>query len=232
MSSSSMFFEQDFNPSAYVDTLFQNLLPPQHNYSKASLAKLASSISYLTTHLDYYTNEISAGLQEKLDLLNKNSSLLIGTSEEESSGSTRLQYYTNILHNTILTLQTEISDINGEIAAKQEGPNSQNAEAVQALILLKTVKANIARVLEIYEFLSKQTHHLHIAADEFQAVLNDLHDSIRAQLESSPSGDEALVDQINRLIQFSSFFTNLNKFHPTYKRFAAKLAQDLQQYQL
>lgn len=54
----SMFVDVDFNPAIYVDTLFQSILANQPQYSKQALSKLSSNISYLITHLDYYTNWI------------------------------------------------------------------------------------------------------------------------------------------------------------------------------
>ena len=72
----SMYFDDDFNPSSYIDKLVNsitNLNPassttPVSAYSKQSLTKLSNDISHLITHLDYYTNMLTNdSLQKKLD---------------------------------------------------------------------------------------------------------------------------------------------------------------------
>ena len=104
----SMYFDDDFNPSSYIDKLVNsitNLNPassttPVSAYSKQSLTKLSNDISHLITHLDYYTNMLTNdSLQKKLDALDKSNEII---NNNEESGTTRLQYNVHVFNNAVL----------------------------------------------------------------------------------------------------------------------------------
>lgn len=239
----SMFFDVDFNPAIYVDTLFQSILANQPQYSKQALSKLSSNISYLITHLDYYTNELSTSLQQKLEQLEKNSNLVLLGPDEESSSSTRLQYYVSILNNSILSLQSDLEHVNlseesspEEADAKHPVKESPN-QAIDTLILLKLVKANILQILEIFAFMEYQinqendqlNNQENVSPEQFQLVVNKIYDVTSEKLLSS-NINQLDLEHINRLIDLQGLFVNLESFYSIYKRFANKLATDRATY--
>lgn len=207
----SMFFDPDFNPSMYVDTIFQSILANQTQYSKQALSKLSSNISYLITHLDYYTNELSMSLQQKLEQLEKNSNLVLLGPDDGSSSSTRLQYYVSILNNSILSLQADLESVN-----KEPAPDDDKTP-INTLIQLKLVKANISQVLEIFAFMDAQIKNETASPEQFQQTLNNIYDSTK---------DSNDVEHIDRLISLQGLFVNIDNFHSIYKRFANRLASD------
>lgn len=234
----SMFFDDEFNPSAYIDKLVtsvthQNVTTSTtpSTYSKQSLTKLSHSINQLITHFDYYVNDIANnGLHEKLEMLDK-SSALIHTSGDEQGGTSRLQYHLNILDNSIISLQSELTEINKTI----ESNESINNEAVQTLIQLKLVKNNLLKVIEVLETtnnsLSKVNENkLAYTVEEFQLILDELFTSIKQQLSSGTGDKSILLAHIEKLINFQNVFVSLNNFNPVYKRFTTKLITERDTY--
>lgn len=235
--SMSMFFDDEFNPSTYIDKLVTSVTHQNSTtsttpstYSKQSLTKLSHSINQLITHFDYYVNDIANnGLHEKLEMLDK-SSALIHTSADEQGGTSRLQYHLNILDNSIISLQSELAEINKTI----ESNESINNEAVQTLIQLKLVKNNLLKVIEVLETtnnsLSKVNENkLAYTVEEFQLILDELLSSIKQQLSST--GDKSiLLTHIEKLINLQYVFVNLNNFNPVYKRFTTKLITERDTY--
>lgn len=228
----SMFFDDDFNPSAYIDTLVNsitnqntphNTTTPISAYSKNSLTKLSNDISHLITHLDYYTNELTnENLQSKLDMLDK-SNVVINNSEDH--GTTRLQYHVHVLNNVVLSLQTELTEVN-----KQLDNSNINNEAIQKLIQLKQVKANLNQVLKIFELVSnsisqKQSY----TVDEFQYALDELFNSIKQQLQSN-TNNEKLLQHVDKLLQLNNLFNHISKFNPIFRKFITKLSNERDSY--
>lgn len=228
----SMFFDDDFNPSAYIDTLVNsitnqntphNTTTPISAYSKNSLTKLSNDISHLITHLDYYTNELTnENLQSKLDMLDK-SNVIINNSEDH--GTTRLQYHVHVLNNAVLSLQTELTEVN-----KQLDNSNINNEAVQKLIQLKQVKANLNQVSKIFELVSnsisqKQSY----TVDEFQYALDELFNSIKQQLQSN-TNNEKLLQHVDKLLQLNNLFNHISKFNPIFRKFITKLSNERDSY--
>lgn len=228
----SMFFDDDFNPSAYIDTLVNsitnqntphNTTTPISAYSKNSLTKLSNDISHLITHLDYYTNELTnENLQSKLDMLDK-SNVIINNSEDH--GTTRLQYHVHVLNNAVLSLQTELTEVN-----KQLDNSNINNEAIQKLIQLKQVKANLNQVLKIFELVSnsisqKQSY----TVDEFQYALDELFNSIKQQLQSN-TNNEKLLQHVDKLLQLNNLFNHISKFNPIFRKFITKLSNERDSY--
>lgn len=228
----SMFFDDDFNSSAYIDklvnsitnqSLSHNTATPLSTYSKSSLTKLSNDISHLITHLDYYTNELTnESLQSKLDMLDK-SNVIINNNED--NGTTRLQYHAHVLSNAVLSLQTELAEIN-----KKLDNSNINNETIQKLIQLKQVKANLNQVLKIFELINnsiglKQSY----LVDEFQSALDELFNSIRQQLQSNEN-NEKLLEHIDKLLQLNNLFNNISKFNPIFRKFITKLSNERDSY--
>ncbi|EGW31291.1 uncharacterized protein SPAPADRAFT_61861 [Spathaspora passalidarum NRRL Y-27907] len=245
----TMFFDNDFNPPAYIDKLVQSItvptsaLPTSPNlssttttttttatpisaYSKNSLSKLSNDISQLIIHLDYYTNELSNNnLKHKLDALNKSNTLIYSRDDESTGSTTRLQYHINVLNNSILSLQAELNGINEKLDI-----NHGKNEAINDLIQLKQVKANLTKVLTIFELVNNSLlRHDSYSVEQFQEALNELFDSIKQQLDSNVD-QEKLLAHINKLIDLSSVFSNLAKFNPIFKKFISQLTAERDQF--
>ena len=254
--SMSMFFDDEFNPSTYIDKLVTSVTthqsssistaPPSIVYSKQSLTKLSHTINQLITHFDYYVNDIANNnLHEKLEMLDKSSTLIHTSSGEQEqqqgnggnggggngngngngNSTSRLQYHLNILDNSILSLQSELVEINKSIEVNE----TINNEAVQTLIHLKLVKNNLKLVIEVLETISNAISKINetkltYTVDEFQLVLDELLASIKQQLTATSGGDKSvLLDHIDKLISMQNVFLDLNNFNPVYKRFITKL---------
>ncbi|KAI5967282.1 COG7 [Candida margitis] len=248
--SMSMFFDDEFNPSTYIDKLVTSVTSqnpssssttatPSSTYSKQSLTKLSHTINQLITHFDYYINDIANNsLKEKLEMLDKSSSLIHTSSltqdgSEEQDGTSRLQYHLNILDNSILSLQSELVDINKTIESN-EGINN---EAVQTLIQLKLVKDNLITVIDVLETINNSLSKVNenksaYTVEEFQSILDELLSSIKQQLGTSGRGGDqtVLLTHVDKLIQLQNVFQNLNNFNPVYKRFISKLVTERDTY--
>ncbi|KAI5968446.1 COG7 [Candida theae] len=243
--SMSMFFDDEFNPSTYIDKLVTSVTQQKStttpttttttthapsSYSKQSLTKLSHTINQLITHFDYYVNDIANNsLHEKLEKLHKSSALIhTGTEIDQkngggSGGSSRLQYHLNILDNSILSLQSELEEINKSI----ESNESINNEAVQTLVQLKVVKQNLVTVIEVLEMVINSLSKVNesksnYTVEEFQSILDELLSSVKSQLNTI--GDKSiLLAHIDKLVSLQDVFSSLNNFSPVYKRFTTKL---------
>jgi len=229
----SMYFDDDFNPSSYIDKLVNsitNLNPassttPVSAYSKQSLTKLSNDISHLITHLDYYTNMLTNdSLQKKLDALDKSNEII---NNNEESGTTRLQYNVHVFNNAVLSLQTELNEIN-----RQLDESTINNEAILKLIQLKQVKANLTKVLHIFELVYNsisQDDELSFTVDKFQNALDELFASIKNQLDTSDKNVKLLA-QIDKLLEMNGLFTHLSRFNTVFKKFLTKLSNEKEVY--
>ena len=229
----SMYFDDDFNPSSYIDKLVNsitNLNPassttPVSAYSKQSLTKLSNDISHLITHLDYYTNMLTNdSLQKKLDALDKSNEII---NNNEESGTTRLQYNVHVFNNAVLSLQTELNEIN-----RQLDESTINNEAILKLIQLKQVKSNLTKVLHIFELVYNsisQDDELSFTVDKFQNALDELFASIKNQLDTSDKIVKLLA-QIDKLLEMNGLFTHLSRFNTVFKKFLTKLSNEKEVY--
>ncbi|KAK6455788.1 uncharacterized protein RJT20DRAFT_155997 [Scheffersomyces xylosifermentans] len=241
----AMFMDPDFNPSNYIDKLFQSITSSTASavYSKNSLSKLSNDVSHLITHLDYFTNELSNNsLRQTFETLNNSNLLILHGNKDDVNDSnvdlTRLQYYINVLNNSILTLSGELKSINEDIAKQDQdnesGSRHQN-ESINDLIQLKSVKSNLTSVLSIFEFLnSVLTTDLSSSraygVEEFSNILNSAFETIKIQVDGALGAEkERLTEHINQLIELNSLFVNLKNFHPIYKKFVGKLIVEKEQ---
>ncbi|KAK6462190.1 hypothetical protein DFJ63DRAFT_319051 [Scheffersomyces coipomensis] len=224
----AMFFDPDFNPSNYIDKLFQNITTSStaSNYSKNSLSQLSNSISNLTTHLDYYTNELSSqSLTLKLDTLNNSNSLIIpkeleshnnhiSSSTKGNQELTRLKYYINVLNNSIISLQTDLNSINQDLNEKPTINSEANDDIINSLVTLKLIKSNLVNVLKLFEFLNNaliQSYNSlsttitptsvdqqhNFSVDEFQNILNNLLDTLKLQLIQTSNDPNKFNDVVS-----------------------------------
>ncbi|KHC79377.1 hypothetical protein MGS_02508 [Candida albicans P78042] len=229
----SMYFDDDFNPSSYIDKLVNSITnsnpasstTPVSAYSKQSLTKLSNDISHLITHLDYYTNMLTNdSLQKKLDALDKSNEII---NNNEESGTTRLQYNVHVFNNAVLSLQTELNEINRQL----DEPTINN-EAISKLIQLKQVKSNLTKVLHIFELVYNsisQDDELSFTVDKFQNALDELFASIKNQLDTSDKNVKLLA-QIDKLLEMNGLFTHLSRFNTVFKKFLTKLSNEKEVY--
>ncbi|KGR10567.1 hypothetical protein MG5_02511 [Candida albicans P57072] len=229
----SMYFDDDFNPSSYIDKLVNSITnsnpasstTPVSAYSKQSLTKLSNDISHLITYLDYYTNMLTNdSLQKKLDALDKSNEII---NNNEESGTTRLQYNVHVFNNAVLSLQTELNEIN-----RQLDESTINNEAISKLIQLKQVKSNLTKVLHIFELVYNsisQDDELSFTVDKFQNALDELFASIKNQLDTSDKNVKLLA-QIDKLLEMNGLFTHLSRFNTVFKKFLTKLSNEKEVY--
>ncbi|KAI3403942.1 COG7 [Candida oxycetoniae] len=234
----SMFFDDEFNPSAFINMLIHKVTSGSQAYSKTSLSKVSHTINQLTTHLDYTITDIATNeLQNKLTILENSNSLInsskLDEDEHESLETTRLQYYINILNNSIFTLGAELAEINKQIDASNENLNN---ESIQTLIQLKQVKTNLSQVIQVFEdiiqLLSKNNiEKTTFSVEEFQQVLNDLLESIKLELNTQNSAPKnILLNHIDKLIQMQDLFTNMSHFNSPFKKFISRLIIEKEQF--
>ncbi|ODV76752.1 uncharacterized protein CANTADRAFT_71918 [Suhomyces tanzawaensis NRRL Y-17324] len=229
----AMFFDNEYDPEAYVDTLFQmsTTTRPTLHHQNRGLGDLSNQISGLITHLDFYTNELSRNLREKLDTLKTNTNNLVGEHEVSTNSTTRLQYYVNVLNNAILSLQTELSLVVSEMNSEAKDDDS----SVENLRLLKLVKANLTQVLSIFEFVNNTvlastngTPNDSLTVEQFEGLLNEFHASTK-KLADLPN-PKPILDLIDKLIEIGNLFNNLNKFRPLYKQFLTRITAEREAY--
>ncbi|PSK39812.1 hypothetical protein C7M61_001620 [Candidozyma pseudohaemuli] len=224
----TMFFDDNFNPTSYVDALFHSITGSDNKFSKQLLARLSSTLLDVITHLDYQTNEISRDLALKFDNLKTLSLNLAPAIETESTDdNTRLQYYVSALHNTVDTLQEELTDAN----EKLKKDSGEQLVAVESLILLKQVKRNIQQVLKVLQSARDMLGHdpSQVSIDQFQTLLNLLFESLKNQLRSKSQKElDATLTSIEELRKLATVFHQFSAFGPAYSRFIAKLDSETQ----
>lgn len=232
----SMFFDADFNPSNYVDALFQSISgnqPQSLIYSKKNLQSVSNKCSNLITHLDYHTSELSSNLIDQIESLQNSSKVITHglNSDEEFNGlneMTRLQYFTNTLNHSVLLLQSDIKQANEELNINKAQP-----ESIDKLIKLKSIRNNLNQVLIIFEKLNSicSNNADSITIDSFQVSVNSLYETIRSQLNNEQNEiNPILVENINELTNLLPLFQNLTNFYPIYKKFVNRLSSELDRY--
>lgn len=129
-----MFFDEDFEPSNYVDALFSSVIKNNSTstnshsgstletssplalssqvYNEKTLHALQNKCSNLVSHLDYYTNELFTQLSEKLESLKDSASIVSSgiayLESNDDNSMTRLQYYIKSMGNAVSSLQQEV----------------------------------------------------------------------------------------------------------------------------
>lgn len=226
----AMFFDDSFNPTSYVDALFQSITGSENKYSKQLLVRLSSTLLNVITHLDYQTNDISRDLAAKFEALKTLSLNLTHGSEVDAEGSnenTRLQYYISALQNVVDKLQQETLEANQQLNKEIGG---QQPVAVESLVLLNRVKLNIKHVLKILQSVRDMLGHdpSQITIDQFQHLLNLLHDSLKVQLRSKSEKEAKIASNtVKQLKELSHIFSHFTTFGPSYARFITKLDSEL-----
>lgn len=218
----AMFFDDEFSPAGYVDALFLSLVGAQDAYTPKNLAKLSDKALDLITHLDYNTNEISRELARKIEQLKKLSGAVL--SGDYDLSSTRLQYYIDLLKNSVESLQSDVDTARRLLSTQKLGTDGN---PVEVLILLKQVRANIARVLNVLLNARKMvgaTGELPVSVDDFQASLNALGETLRTRLREGDDEERAeLAETVKELRSWVPLFQPFSRFGPIYMKFVVRL---------
>ncbi|OBA19871.1 hypothetical protein METBIDRAFT_44893 [Metschnikowia bicuspidata var. bicuspidata NRRL YB-4993] len=236
-----MFFNEEFSPASYVDALYLLISGHTDRYSTQKLGTINTKTQELLTHLDYNTSELLHELEKKMELLKKLLSP-IGVSEyvlaEESLGTagsdtSRLQYYVASLKNAVETLSADVAAVKHEAGkpAIDESLEAGHADPVDALILLKQVKARILAVYHVIQnaqrTVSKPTESV-ILDDEFLATLLLLHESLRSRLREGGDEERAEVsDTVRELRSWVPMFQPFTRFGPPFVKFVVKMENEL-----
>ncbi|QBM87129.1 hypothetical protein METSCH_B03280 [Metschnikowia aff. pulcherrima] len=235
-----MFFNDDFNPTSFVDALFLSIAGPTDRYSPQSLSETNAKTQNLLTHLDYNTNVLLRQLEAKMEQLKALHSP-IGLSEyvllEESSGSTdadisRLQYYVDSLKNAVETLSMDVDKVRRE--AVQPIPDAQevgHGDPIESLISLKEAKSSILKVYHVIQNAQRKVSggaNLAVSDEEFQSALQLLYESLKIRLREGGAEDKAeIAESVKELRSWVPMFQPFTKFGPIYVKFVAKMENEL-----
>ncbi|CAK9437873.1 uncharacterized protein LODBEIA_P22510 [Lodderomyces beijingensis] len=243
----SMFLDDKFEPSNFVDKLVFNVTHDRAGvspYSKNKLSSLTHTINQMITQLDYSVHDITNNeLKENLAML-ENSNSAVGflygeedhQQDEVQQDSTRLQYYLNILNNSIHTLSSEIGEVNKQLNSAEE-KTALNDGAIDTLIQLKKIKTHLLEVIQVFEHLTnslspKQTEKTNFtySVDEFQLVLDNHVETVRSQLAISSGSKDYILQHIHTLMEMQGVFTNMVHFNPIFKKFISRLSDEKESY--
>ncbi|KAL7666147.1 Uncharacterized protein ABC855_g1741 [[Candida] zeylanoides] len=249
MAELAMFFDEDFEPSAYVDALFSSVLSPDappplvysaHSYTDKSLAHLQTKCSALVSHLDFYTNELSTQLSDKLDDLRDTSSVVstLAAAYDPDAGDgeiTRLQYYLKSVTNAVQSLHQEVERAAATTAQEQ----SSASDPIDKLIQLGDVKQRLQEVLHVFERVAaicQQSAMLApgaAAADQVTiARFSQSMDTLRQTIQQGLSqGDtQRMSTEIDELGSILPLFHS-TPFHAVYKAFVTAILAEKQKHQ-
>lgn len=222
----AMFFDEQFSPTDYVDALMENLADPAEKYLPQSLARMATRVLDLLSHLDYTTGEISKELADNMQRLEKLAQP-IGAADD----TLRIDYYLDSLRNSVETLESEVQSVKQELrtqTAKDTLPAGEEAAKgpVQTLITLKEVRANILQVLQVLQgvrALFPDVDAQAITVESFLAALTALQETLKTQAR------EGVLDELRKTVEelktWSQLFVPFVQFGPVYAKFVGKLAE-------
>lgn len=248
-----MFFDKDLSPVSYVNSIYQSILEssdgnerpsathPKVMYSAESLARLSSSISSLVAHLDYHTSELSSNLTTQINILRQNSAKLGQKCATDqpllAEPSTRLEYYVNMLKNSILSLESDLSAVNKQIADESMvyfAANQNLPDPIGTLADLKAAKANLERVVSVFttihELAPSPESKDSVSPKQFEDMLHDAQQALQQEM-AGPSAQNA-IPKIEALIELLAVFQGSNRFFPIYKKFSQELERLLNQHKI
>lgn len=225
----SMFFDQHFDPSSYVDALFQSFTAEKKFpdvYSKESFQTYSKNCSNLVTHLEYYMQEIVLDLDNKISSLSDSTNIISDSKDGDNPGHiTRLNYFINALNNSILLLQDEYAQSRKAISeAVQKQPRS-----IELLIKFEEVKKNLTEVLQVLDKINSMNEGGDdlLAIDTFQNSISLLQDTVIEQLHRNKgSQDQLICTNTDELVNLLPVFQNLTNFYAIYKKFTIKLISE------
>ncbi|CUM65412.1 uncharacterized protein PRCAT00003050001 [Priceomyces carsonii] len=212
----SMFFDSSFSPTEYVDAFLQSILgkQPSNQFHRKSLNESSSKCSNLITRIDYYTDELTEDLNHNLEALQKSNLAVLN--DDSNKEITRMHYYTNILNNSITSLQSDLISVNNKLS-------NDNDESINNLTKLKSVRKSLIDVLGIFDLVNSivpASENYDIKIETFQNALNKLLNDI--QEDSSKELSKYVDDLINLL----PLFKNMTHFYPIYRKFITTLQED------
>ncbi|CDK26481.1 unnamed protein product [Kuraishia capsulata CBS 1993] len=163
-----IFFDDNFVPHAFLDSLFLSSLPSRTikaNPSVRSLQTLQTKCSSLLAHLDYYTNELTDDLESKIEDLQQSSSVIsysykrrtdVPQKGSDLNGVTRLEYYIDTLSSSINSLFQDLESVNLKLTEIQNESSSKTTLA--DLAKLVTVKKRMNLVLTVFQTANAIIH--------------------------------------------------------------------------
>lgn len=171
----SMFFDEDFAPTDYVDAIFSSGLRKEdtrmkdkslHFANVASLQSLQTKCSSLLTHFDYYTNELTRRFEDKIRELENTSSIIsyrrnsndeVENSEESTvggpeAGITRLEYYVDNLTSSLISAQMDLASATQKTTKfARDQSFLQTESSVEELKQMIEIKRRIHKVVEVFD---------------------------------------------------------------------------------
>lgn len=203
IASSTPFFEEDFVPTSFLDAVFSE-----------SSDHLQATCSQLLAHLDFYAQELSTDLTSALDRLHHTTTGVVAYTPEADllRGTTRLEYYVDLLANSVHVMQLEVQAGTAQVAAGSD-------DTLATLAQLYAAQARMEEVAEVFALLQRLTgsggsaqtvaptainstaHSTALAVPAFHAALNAAETNAEEMLAGGPSPRRTqALDNIDRLI--------------------------------
>lgn len=236
----TLFEDENYSPIEFIDSIFvghrQNL---NNNNNVLILIKtLTNILNNLTGYIGSLQIDLQLGIQEIQKTCQK-----IGIGEDDQI--TRLQYYVE----NIESLVSELKNDSNKISGNHQQMNNNKQGAINALIGLKKIKANLASVVKLFEtakFIatidktqsdqqyaptnSEETTETNIiiTPETFKNSLDILKEILIEQLqaEALEISDKDLLNKIDSLMELKKFFKNLNYYETIYSKFIEQIEDE------
>lgn len=202
----SMFFDEGFTPSEYVDAVFSSELRKNgtrmqdkslHFADVSSLQGLQTKCSSLLTHFDYYTNELTRRFEDKIKELENTSSIISyrPVSGEDSTvggpeaGITRLEYYVDNLTSSLISTQMDLASAAHKATEISQGQSfAQTESSVGELKQMIEIKRRIYKVVEVFDTVRSLISSGEDGKEAKQAENNDGRDDNNGVFETAMTG--------------------------------------------
>lgn len=149
-----MFFEDDFVPQSFVDSLFKASVPHNernsHFTDAKSLEKLHNQCSALLNAFDYYNGQLTRQFDDRMQQLNDSSSVI--SYEDSKDAITRLEYYIENLSSSLTSTANDLKDSIVKVQGlTKESRYQKTDEAVKQLQKMMEIKRRIHKVIEVFD---------------------------------------------------------------------------------
>lgn len=246
----SMFFDPEFVPHDYLDALIQSSMKDSPgDFSR--LQPLQTKCSDLLIHLDYYGNELTRNLENKIAVLEDSTSVI---SLSEDHEETRMHYHMETLSSSVNSLMHDLRAVNTKLT--ELNLNSDEQSTIDNLKRLMKVKESIISVLEVIEFAKSMAFtsiasslplsgsstqaktssgytgtESPISIEDFNASLGILQETILEEIisiRSTKMAPEAvkLMDKMDKMIELQVVLRNLGEFTREFSQFCKFLQEE------
>lgn len=192
------------------------------------------------SHLDFYTNELSTQLSDKLDSLRDTSSVVSTLAaahdpDADDGEITRLQYYLKLVTNAVQSLHHEIE----RAAATSTQQQRSASDPIEKLIQLGDVRQRLQEVLHVFERVVAICQQLsmsapgaaaadHVTVARFSQSMDTLRQTIQQGL--SQGDTQRMLTEIDELSSILPLFQS-TPFHAVYRAFVTAILAEKRKHQ-